>query len=180
MERIVTTETLYRGRILTLTRATVALPDGRTQVREIVRTHGAAGVLAIRGARALFVRQWRTPLRQETLELPAGRIEPGESPLQCAQRELNEEAQLAATTWQALGAFYQSAGFSDAQTHLFMATGLHHPAHQRPLDDGEQLAGEWLTLDQAQAAQAEGTLCDAKTLIGLNAWRAMRQEEDHG
>ncbi|WP_461224192.1 NUDIX hydrolase [Lacticaseibacillus suihuaensis] len=152
-------------------RLTVQLPDGTAASREVVRTTGAAGVLAQSGERVLFVRQWRTPLGQETLELPAGRIEPGEAPLATAKRELNEEAQLAATNWQYLARVAQSAGFSDATITLYSATGLHRPANQRPQDVGEAVAGEWLTLAEALAAQAQGVICDAKTVIGLLHWQ---------
>ncbi|WP_125703139.1 NUDIX domain-containing protein [Lacticaseibacillus daqingensis] len=180
MERKLDATTLYEGRVLTLTRVRVELPDGRRQVREIVHTNGAAGVLAHRGERVLFVRQWRTPLNQETLELPAGRIEPGETALACAKRELNEEGQLAANHWQPLTAFYQSAGFSDAHLTLFEAHQLHRPDVQRPLDDGEVLDGTWLTLAEAQQAQATGLICDAKTVIGLALWQLQCMEGTNG
>ncbi|WP_225047359.1 NUDIX domain-containing protein [Lacticaseibacillus kribbianus] len=175
MEKIVASERLYTGRILELNRLTVRLQDGTTGYREVVHTNGAAGVLARRAdGRVLFVRQWHTPLGQETLELPAGRIEPGESALHAAQRELNEEGGLAADTWQPLGRTYQAAGFSDASITLFAASGLHAPAAARSQDRGEFVTGTWLTLEAALAAQQAGTICDAKTVIGLLHWQLRR------
>lgn len=178
-EEIVSSRTVYQGQILSVVEKTVRLPDGTLATREVVHTTGAAGVLALQDNRALFVRQWRTPIQQETLELIAGRIEPGETPLATAQRELNEEGQLAATHWEPLTRFFQGAGFTDGQTHLFVATGLHRPETQRPLDVGETVTGEWLTLAEAQAAQQQGLICDAKTVLGLALW-ASRKEQAHG
>lgn len=170
MEKIEGQQQIYHDQILTLSQLTVRLEDGTTAKRTLVHTTGAAGVLALRADRALFVRQWRTPLGQETLELPAGKIDPGETPLAAAKRELNEEAKLAADEWAPLTHFYQSAGFSDAETHLFLARQLHAPAHQRSQDVGEFVSGEWLTLAQAKQAQAAGLICDAKTTLGLALW----------
>lgn len=177
MEKIEKRKQLYAGPILTLSELTVRLEDGTQAPRILVHTTGAAGVLALQDGKALFVRQWRTPLEQETLELPAGKIDPGETPLQAAKRELNEEAKLAADEWAPLTHFYQSAGFSDAQTHLFTARRLHQPAVQRGQDVGEFVAGEWLTLAEAKAAQAQGLICDAKTTLGLALWEL---EVQHG
>lgn len=163
-------ETIYAGKILTLNKQTVRLADGSTALREVVHTTGSAGVLAIDGQRALFVRQWRAPLQQETLELIAGRIEAGEAPLVCAQRELNEEVGLKAADWTPLTSFFQAAGFSDARCHLFRATELQALAHKRPQDVGEDVHGEWLTLQEAQAQQRAGVICDAKTVLGVALW----------
>lgn len=172
-------ETLYAGKILTLGRQTVRLADGRFALREVVHTTGSAGVLALDDRqRALFVRQWRAPLNQETLELIAGRIEAGEAPLATAQRELNEEVGMQAAHWRPLTTFYQAAGFSDAQCHLFVASGLQPLAHKRPQDDGEAVVSEWLTRAQAQAQQAAGVICDAKTVLGLALWANLGGEGD--
>lgn len=178
MEKIERREQLYAGPILTLSELTVRLEDGTTAPRILVHTTGAAGVLALQDGKALFVRQWRTPLGQETLELPAGKIEPDETPLAAAKRELNEEAQLAADDWAPLTHFFQSAGFSDAQTYLFTARRLHQPDDQRPQDAGEFVTGEWLTLAEAKRAQDQGLICDAKTTLGLALWTL--QEVQHG
>ncbi|MFD1483736.1 NUDIX domain-containing protein [Lacticaseibacillus baoqingensis] len=177
-ERLLAEETLFAGRVVTLAKQTVALPTGQTAQREVVHTSGSAGVLARQKNRALFVRQWRAPLQQATLELIAGRIEPGEAGLVTAKRELNEEAGLAAQTWRPLTSFYQAAGFSDARCQLFIATNLAPLDHKRPLDADEAVAKVWLTLPEALAAQAAGTICDAKTMIGILHWQLM--EAAHG
>lgn len=170
MEKIEGRQQIYQDQILTLSQLTVRLEDNTMAKRTLVHTTGAAGVLAVHQDKALFVRQWRTPIGQETLELPAGKINPGETPFEAAKRELNEEAQLAADEWAPLTHFYQSAGFSDAETTLFSARRLHAPAAQRSQDVGEFVTGEWLTLAQAKQAQADGLICDAKTTLGLALW----------
>lgn len=177
MEKIEGRQQIYQDQILTLSQLTVRLEDHTMAKRILVHTTGAAGVLAISQNKALFVRQWRTPLGQETLELPAGKINPGETPLEAAKRELNEEAQLAADEWAPLTHFYQSAGFSDAESTLFSARHLHKPAEQRSQDVGEFVTGEWLTLEEAKQAQADGLICDAKTTLGLALWEL--QEVHH-
>ena len=176
-ETFLTEDILYDGAILTLGRQTVRLADGREAQREVVHTTGSAGILALdENQRALFVRQWRTPLHQETLELIAGRLEPGEAPLATAKRELNEEVGLSAESWQPLTTFYQAAGFSDAKCHLFVARDLRPVAVKRPQDDGEVVSGEWLTLPEALAEQAAGVICDAKTVLGLALWATLGGE----
>lgn len=170
MERLIGTENIYEGKILTLQRQTVALADDSTALREVVHTSGSAGVLAIDGAKALFVQQWRTPLGQATLEVPAGRIEAGETPLMCAKRELNEEAGLSAANWHEAADFYQAAGFSDARCHLYLATTLTPLAHKRPQDVGESVRAQWLTLEQAQAQVAKRLIVDAKSQLAVLLW----------
>lgn len=178
-EHLLSEETIYAGRVLRLTKATVRVPDGTVASREIVHTTGAAGILVLNeGNQALFVNQWRTPLNQLTLEIPAGKIEPRETPLAAAKRELNEEGSLRAARWAPLTTYYQAAGFSDAQTHLFVARGLSAPSVQRQLDQGEFLDQQWLTQEEARQAQQEGAICDAKTVLALALW-ANLGSDDH-
>ncbi|KRO18365.1 NUDIX hydrolase [Lacticaseibacillus saniviri] len=174
------TETLYNGKILTLKRLTVQLPDGTEAAREVVHTNGSAGVLAVQQHRALFVQQWRSTIDQMTLEIPAGKCEVAEAPLVTAQRELNEEAGLAADHWQPLTTFYQSIGFSDAKISVFMATELRSLATKRPLDQGEFLDAHWLTLQEAQAAQQQGLICDSKTVMALSLWQMAEEKDGRG
>lgn len=173
-ETLLSEETLFKGKVVTLGKQTVRLADGKKATREVVHTTGSAGVLAIDGDRALFVSQWRAPLKQATVELLAGRIEVGEDPRDTAERELNEEAGLQAGRLTPLTQFYQAAGFSDALCHLFLAEDLTPVADKRPQDAGEFVDAQWLTLKGAQALQAQGVICDAKTVLGLALWANMK------
>jgi 8-oxo-dGTP pyrophosphatase MutT (NUDIX family) len=156
---------VYRGRIVEL-----EILDDRW---EVARHAPAVAVLAVddRG-RVLGVRQWRPAVAASTWELPAGLIDPGETPEAAAARELAEEAQLAADL-RPLAVGYVSPGFTDERVHLFEATGL-RSAPGRP-DDGEDLEVAWLDLDAAWQAAATGELVTSMvTLLGLRHARAAR------
>jgi len=160
-----TVRSVFRGRILQL-----EILDERW---EVVRHAPAVAVLAVdeRG-RVLGVRQRRPAVGASTWELPAGLIDPGETPEAAAARELAEEAQLAADLG-LLAVGYVSPGFTDERVHLFEATGL-RPAPGRP-DDGEDLEVAWLDLDAAWHAAATGELVTSMvTLLGLRHARAAR------
>lgn len=158
---------VFRGRVVEL-----VVLDERW---EVVRHAEAVAVLAIddRG-RVLGVRQRRPAVGSVTWELPAGLIDPGETPAAAATRELAEEAQLAAAlTLLAVG--YVSPGFTDERVHLFEASDL-RPTEGRP-DDGEELHVEWLDLETAWAAAASGALTTSMvTLLGLRHAVAARAE----
>jgi 8-oxo-dGTP pyrophosphatase MutT (NUDIX family) len=156
---------IFRGRIVDL-----VVLDERW---EVVRHADAVAVLAIDDAgRVLGVRQLRPAVGAETWELPAGLIDPGETPLQAAERELAEEAQLAGTL-RPLARGYVSPGFTDECVHLFEARDLRSASGR--LDPGEELRLEWLDLDAAWAAGASGALATSMvTLLGLRHARALR------
>jgi ADP-ribose pyrophosphatase len=158
------TETLFRGRILTLER------QGRY---EIVRHAPAVAVLVRDGAgRVLLVRQIRYPLGCSTLELPAGLIDPGETPAQAAARELAEEAGLAGDLRE-IAAAYVSPGFTDERVHLFEALDVR--AAPGSLDPGEALTVEWWTPQEAWAHLAHGDEPTSMvTLLGLRCLGADR------
>lgn len=173
-EALLSETILYQGKVVTLAKQTVRLADGQTADREVVHTTGSAAILALNGDQALFVSQWRAPLKQATIELPAGRIEVGEAPMVTAARELNEEAGLKANKLTPLTQFYQAAGFSDALCHVFLAEELTSVVAKRPQDVGEFVDAQWLTLREAQALLAQGVICDAKTVLGLALWANMK------
>jgi ADP-ribose pyrophosphatase len=159
--------TVFRGRILEL-----VVLDERW---EVVRHAEAVAVLVVdEGGRVLGVRQRRPAVDAVTWELPAGLIDPAESPAAAAARELAEEAQLAGDL-ALLAVGYVSPGFTDERVHLFEARGL-RPTPGRP-DDGEDLEIEWLDLDAAWRAAASGELVTSMvTLLGLRHARAARDE----
>ncbi|GIW23897.1 NUDIX hydrolase [Meiothermus sp.] len=138
---------LYRGRILNL-----ALEGSY----EIVEHADAVAILAAQNGRVLFVRQYRPAIGQETLEIPAGLIDPGETPEAAAKRELAEEAQLTGDL-EYLAGFYLSPGFCDEKLHVFRASNL-RPAYATP-DDDEHLTVEWhdpwQVLQQARDGQVQ-------------------------
>ncbi len=122
----------------------------------------------------LLVRQWRAPLRQETLEIIAGKLEPGENEASAVVRELNEEARLQAQSVEKLTSFYVSPGFTNEKLTLYHASGLSPVSEKLPQDEGEILNLEWLDIKEVQVAIAKGEICDAKTIMAVMLWQSLQ------
>lgn len=165
-ETIIRTQTVFSGRIFSVEQMDVFLPDGSAAVRQVVRNPGAAAVVALDDRnRAAMVRQYRTAVGRVMLELPAGKLEPGEDPLLCAQRELMEETGLTAGRWQKLAAMRSSPGFCDEVLHLFLARDL--TQGENNLDDDEFLTLSWVPLCDLLSMIDSGDLADAKSITAL-------------
>lgn len=163
---------LYRGRIVNVRQDRVRLPDGKTAFREVVEHPGAVAVLALDNqGKVVLVRQFRQPAAGVLLEIPAGKLDPGEEPLQCAQRELAEETGLQGSNWRSLGWFYLSPGFCDEKIYLFQARGLSQAEPPRRTDEEEMVEVIPLPLEEAFQMIDRGELKDAKTVIALQLAR---------
>jgi 8-oxo-dGTP pyrophosphatase MutT (NUDIX family) len=160
-------ETVYEGGFFTVVRETFRHEDGEAVEREIVRHTGAVGIVVLDGDRLWLVRQPREAIGSpDLLELPAGKLdEEGESPLETAKRELAEELGKQASEWEPLGSFYPSAGFSDEEVHLYLATGISDVDVRPTVEHDERIDAEVRPLADLDAILAETE--DAKTLIGL-------------
>jgi ADP-ribose pyrophosphatase len=165
-ERRRSSRTVYQGRLLQVLEDEVTLPDGRGARREYVRHPGAAAmVVYVDAATVLLVRQYRYPLARHFYEIPAGKIDPGETPLQAAQRELGEECGCQAAEWVPLTTIHPCIGYSDERIELFAARGLSDTGHAP--DDGEFLEVVPTKLAEALRWVKEGKITDEKTIIGL-------------
>lgn len=157
---------LVRGRVFELHRVTLGLPDGRRVEREVVRHPGAVAIVPLLpGGGVLLIRQFRFAVERTLLEIPAGTLEPGETAMAAARRELCEEAGVDARRLVKLATFFPSPGFCDERIHLFAATGL-TPARTRP-DEDECIIPVRMEAPQVREWIRRGRIRDAKTLIGL-------------
>jgi len=166
-EKTLDSKVLFSGHIFTAKLDTVELENGRTAPRETVHLeHAGVAVLAVdEEGEVYFVRQFRYPYREVVLELPAGKVEPGESPADCAKRELAEEAGLIAESFTELSLLYPSPGFSDELLYVYEARGL-SPTSQH-LDDDEFLKVVKMPFEKAVSLAENGGLHDAKTIVGI-------------
>jgi 8-oxo-dGTP pyrophosphatase MutT (NUDIX family) len=163
----IASETIYEGKFITLVRRTYRHEDGEEVLREIVTHPGAVGIVVLDGDDLWLVRQPREALGiPDLLELPAGKLdEDGESPLDTAKRELAEEIGKRAEHWEDLGSFYTSAGFSDEEVFLYLATGISDVDERPEVEENERIDVEVRPLADLDAILSETK--DAKTLIGL-------------
>ncbi len=168
---------VYEGAFLKVRKDRARLPDGSVHGREWVEHPGAAAMLALGDdGRVLVVRQWRYAMRRAYVELPAGKIDAGESALQTAKRELLEETGHVAREWAPLVQIHPAIGFSNELLDIFVARGLERRQPSRP-DAGEVLDVEWVTLEWLLGELRAGRLPDVKTHIATLHLQRMRAGE---
>ncbi|HEY8178855.1 MAG TPA: NUDIX hydrolase [Candidatus Limnocylindria bacterium] len=170
-ERTTASSRPFQGKLISVRVDEVELANGHAATREVVEHPGAVGILAWDGARLAMVSQWRHATGREMLEIPAGTLDPGESPRDTAERELGEECGLAADGWEAGPSFFTAPGFCTERLSLFLATGLRETDATPP--DDELLEPSWLSLAEAMATVDDGRVIDAKSVAGI-LWLAHR------
>jgi ADP-ribose pyrophosphatase len=170
-EHFVAGSRVFDGSFLKVHRDTVRLPDGSEGSREYIRHPGAVAIVALfEDGSVLLERQYRYPSRREFIEIPAGKLEPGEPHLDTAQRELLEETGYVAAEWTRLGAIHTAIAYTDEAIELFLAKGLEQRAAK--LDAGEFLEVLRVPFDEAIAMIRDGSITDSKTIVGL-LWCSM-------
>jgi len=171
VELLVRRNQVYRGRSVNFRVDRIRLPDGRTAVREYLDHPGAVGVVAFLGLRdrrrVVLVRQYRHPVGEVTLEIPAGKLDPGESALACVRRELLEETGYSARRLRPLLDYWPTPAFANEELHLFVAEGL-SPGRHAP-DHDEFLEVVEMPFQKALGLVRSGKIRDSKTVIGLLA-----------
>jgi ADP-ribose pyrophosphatase len=165
-EHFIEGDLVLDGTLLKVRRDRVRLPDGSEGVREYIRHPGAVAVVALfdEGS-VLLERQFRYPHRREFIEIPAGKLEPGEPHLATAKRELAEETGYAAAEWRYLGVIHTAIAYTDEAIHLYLARRLSRT--ERKLDQGEFLETLVRPFDEALAMIRDGELTDAKSVAAL-------------
>ncbi|ABO50422.1 NUDIX hydrolase [Desulforamulus reducens MI-1] len=168
VETTIASKLVYEGKILNLRVDQVTLPNGREGSREVVEFSQAVAVVAVKeDNKVLLVKQYRYPVGEVLMELPAGKMDQDENPEQCALRELQEETGYKPRSIQKICDFYTTPGFSSERMHLFLATGLTE-GEQSP-DEDEFVKVEEVPFDQAIQMIFEGKIQDGKTIAGLLA-----------
>lgn len=162
------TRNIYNGKVVTLNVDTVTLPNGVTVDLEMVRHPGASAMVPLKDdGTVVLIRQFRHAAGGFIYEIPAGKLSPGEAPLACAARELEEEIGYRAGSFELLSSIFTAPGFTDEVIHVYKATGLTKGRQQ--LDRDEVLEIVELPLNEAIGMIQSGAIRDAKTIVGLQA-----------
>lgn len=165
-EKTLASKTIFQGKILNLREDQVLLANGNTSSRLIVEHPGAVAVVPVnQNGEIIMIEQFRKPVEQILLEIPAGKLENGEDPAECAARELIEETGYVAGNWEKLSTFYTTPGFSDEVMHLYLATGL--TFLEACPDEDELLQTKIVPLSVALEMINQGEIKDAKTIVGI-------------
>jgi ADP-ribose pyrophosphatase len=167
-EITINSEHIFSGKVISLQVDEVKLPDGKSSKREIVKHPGAVAILAVTSEnKIIMVEQYRKALEQSIVEIPAGKLEPGEEPITTAIRELEEETGYQCEKMEPIISFYTSPGFADELIHLFLAEGLSKKKNAAACDEDEFVEVIELSLEEAQRYIKEKKIYDAKTAYAV-------------
>jgi ADP-ribose pyrophosphatase len=167
-EKTIKSDKIFTGRVISLQVDEVELPNGQTSKREIIKHPGAVAILPITNdGKIVMVEQFRKALERTIVEIPAGKLEKGENPLECAKRELEEETGYVCEKLDWLISFYTSPGFADEIVHLYVATGLSKKEDAAQLDEDEFVNIVELSLSEATQYIEEKKIYDAKTAYAV-------------
>jgi len=168
--KLISSKEITSNRIFSVTWDRALDPDGFEIERAIVHHRGSAVMMPVdENNRILLVRQYRLPARRYLWELPAGTVDPGETPLRTARRELIEETGLRGKKWQKLAEFYPSPGFLSEKMTIYLVTGLTQ-GESLPMDD-ERIKTRWFTERELDGMIRAGKIRDAKTNVGFLRWK---------
>lgn len=176
-EETLSSRKVFEGRALKLRVDTVKLPGGKQTTREIVEHENCVAIVALDDAdNILLVKQFRKPVEKDLLEIPAGGIDPGETPEDAVRREMREETGFLPRKVAKLGGFYSSPGFCTEYLHLYLAGDLVTSPLQA--EDSESISLVRVPLAQIPGLIASGAICDAKSIAGLLAFREYQKSAD--
>ena len=164
-EKTVSSEIIYDGKVVHLRKDKVLCPNGKESYREIVDHNGGVGIVAFLEDKIALVKQFRYAYKSTLYEIPAGKLEKGEEPLNAGIRELEEEVGYKTNNFNYLGKMYPSCGYTNEIIYLYKAENLHKTAMK--LDEDEFLEVEWFTLEEIKKMVKEGLIVDAKTICAL-------------
>jgi ADP-ribose pyrophosphatase len=167
-EKTLKSEEIFSGKVISLHLQDVELPNGKKSKREIIKHPGAVAILAVTDDnKIVMVEQYRKALERTIVEIPAGKLEKGEEPAVCAERELEEETGYVCESLELLTSFYTSPGFADEIVHVYLAKGLTKKENSAALDEDEFVNLEELTVEEAIQYIKEQKIYDAKTIYAV-------------
>ncbi|MEJ8736133.1 NUDIX hydrolase [Erysipelotrichaceae bacterium HCN-30851] len=166
MQKKLSSKSVYEGAIFQMTRDEVEI-NGQVFPRDVIHHDGGVGVLAIKDGKILLVKQYRYAVQEETLEVPAGKLEKGEDPCTCGLRELEEESGYTTERLETLCTLYSTPGFCSEKIYLYWTKKLIPVEHPRAMDEDEDIEVVWIDVRRAQAMVNDGTIQDAKTIIAI-------------
>lgn len=166
VEKTISRKQIYQGNIIEVESQTVELPDGRKATRDVVLHPGASVIIPLSDEGELYmVRQYRKPIDNVSLEIPAGKLDKGEDPRSCAERELKEETGLSAENIRHMISVHSTPGFCNEILHIYLATGLKEG--ELCTDDDEFITSEKIPVSSLVNMVMTGEITDAKTIIGV-------------
>lgn len=167
-EKTIATKQIFDGRVIKVQVDEVTLPNGKTATRELVKHPGAVAIIPITSeGKIVMVEQFRKPLERSIVEIPAGKLEPGEKPELTAIRELEEETGYGAMDLEFIQSFATSPGFADEVIHLFVARNLFEIAQPASLDEDEFVELMEVSIEEAERLVKEQRIFDAKTILAI-------------
>lgn len=171
---LISSEYVYNGKVMDIKRDVISLPNGATAVRETIVRGGACAVVPVDDEGNIYlVKQYRHAIGKEMVEIPAGMMNPGETPLQCAMREMEEEIGLKAGNMKFVSKMYLSVGVCNELLHLYIATDL-KPGVQH-LDPDEFIEIKKYKLEDAYKMIFDGSITDAKSMFGILAYKHLSE-----
>lgn len=172
-EKTIGSEMIYNGKVISLKVDDVTLPNGKAGKREIVNHPGAVAIIAITDeGKLVVVEQYRKALERSIIEIPAGKLEPGEEPAVTAARELEEETGYGCKELTYLQSFATSPGFADEIIHIFIARDLYEIEDRAAMDEDEFVELMEITVEEGEQLVAEQKIFDAKTAFAI-LWMKM-------
>lgn len=167
MEKQLKSELIFEGRIIKVYKDEIETATGKITTREVVRHHGGVGILALNHDKILLVEQYRYPYACNTLEIPAGKLEPGEDVESCASRELEEETGYSSLKLVPITKIYPTPGYCDELLHICEAKNIFKVDNPAPGDEDENIKVIELDILEAYRKVIDGTIMDAKTVIAI-------------
>ncbi|MCR6110569.1 NUDIX hydrolase [Bacillus sp. A301a_S52] len=172
-EKTIKKEQIFKGKIVELEIQDVLLPNGKESKREVIHHPGAVAIIAFtEDEKLILVKQFRKALDKVIAEIPAGKLEKGEDPLECAKRELEEETGIVANSWTKLHSFYTSPGFADELIYVYLAKDLKQGKFN--LDEDEFVEKIEVSKKEAEELVENELIHDAKTLYAVQYWQLMK------